>query len=110
MKKNIDEISKKALEVATEIMDGRSDEQLQYNIAVVLDKYVDALLWCSGSVDFQVGGQARKGWNKLVKSLIEPTMNCPECSSANVDIQAVEGRGWVLECGDCGHKEHLTGD
>ena len=25
-------------------------------------KFIDALIWCSGSDDFQVGGKARKGW------------------------------------------------
>ncbi len=40
-------------------------------VADVIDQYKDALLWCSGSPDFQVGGKARKGWNKLVKPLLE---------------------------------------
>ncbi len=109
-KKNIDEISKKALEVAIEIMDGHDDEELQLTIAFVLNKYVDALLWCSGSVDFQVGGQARTGWNKFVVPLIKCATKCPKCDSADVDTDAVEGGRCVSECGDCAHEEHLTGD
>ena len=30
----------------------------------------DALRWCSGSADFQEGGQARKGWLKICKPLL----------------------------------------
>lgn len=35
---------------------------------------------------------------------------CEKCGSFATDTLPVEGRGWVLECGDCGHTEHLTGD
>ena len=30
----------------------------------------EALQWCSGSADFQEGGQARKGWLKICKPLL----------------------------------------
>ena len=30
----------------------------------------EALRWCSGSADFQEGGQARKGWLKICKPLL----------------------------------------
>ncbi len=40
-------------------------------VADVIEQYRDALLWCAGSPDFQVGGVARNGWNKLVKPLLE---------------------------------------
>ena len=33
-------------------------------------KFVDALIWCSGSEDFQVGGKARKGWEKICLPLL----------------------------------------
>lgn len=33
-------------------------------------KLQDALIWCSGSEDFQIGGKAREGWEKLCKPLI----------------------------------------
>ena len=33
-------------------------------------KFVDALIWCSGSDDFQVGGKARKGWEKICLPLL----------------------------------------
>jgi len=34
-------------------------------------KFIDALIWCSGSGDFQVGGKARKGWEKICLPLLE---------------------------------------
>ena len=41
------------------------DTDLAEAFACILDEYVDALQWCSGSADFQVGGQARIGWEKI---------------------------------------------
>lgn len=37
-----------------------------------LDKFEDALIWCSGSPDFGPGGQARVGWERLCIPLIGP--------------------------------------
>jgi len=34
-------------------------------------KFIDALIWCSGSDDFQVGGKARKGWEKICLPLLK---------------------------------------
>ena len=34
-------------------------------------KFIDALIWCSGSEDFQIGGKARKGWEKICLPLIK---------------------------------------
>jgi len=31
----------------------------------------EALIWCSGSEDFQEGGKARKGWIKICKPLLD---------------------------------------
>jgi len=36
-----------------------------------LDKYQDALMWCSGSEDFAPGGKAHMGWMKICKSLLK---------------------------------------
>jgi hypothetical protein len=36
-----------------------------------LDKVIDALIWCSGSADFQEGGVAREGWLKVCAPLIK---------------------------------------
>jgi len=33
--------------------------------------FIDALIWCSGSEDFQVGGKARKGWEKICLPLLK---------------------------------------
>jgi len=36
-----------------------------------IDEYKEALIWCGGSDDFQYpNGKARKGWEKIVKTLI----------------------------------------
>jgi hypothetical protein len=31
----------------------------------------EALIWCSGSEDFQVGGKARIGWERGIQPLLE---------------------------------------
>jgi len=36
-----------------------------------LREYKEALIWCSGSEDFQVGGKAREGWEKICVPLLE---------------------------------------
>lgn len=36
-----------------------------------IDKYKEALIWCSGSDDFQLEGKARKGWEKICIPLIQ---------------------------------------
>jgi hypothetical protein len=33
--------------------------------------YKDALIWCSGSEDFQIEGKAREGWEKICLPLIK---------------------------------------
>ena len=38
---------------------------------IEIKKFRDALIWCSVSGDFGLGGQARRGWLKLCKPLIE---------------------------------------
>jgi len=40
-------------------------------LAGEIEKYKDALIWCSGSDDFQIGGKARKGWEKIKKELLK---------------------------------------
>ena len=37
-------------------------------------QFVDALIWCSGSADFNEGGQAREGWLKLCRPLIDAAL------------------------------------
>ena len=41
-------------------------EELEAKLA----KAVEALLWCSGSADFNEGGVARKGWLKVCEPII----------------------------------------
>jgi len=36
-----------------------------------IGKFKEALIWCSGSEDFQVDGKARKGWLKLCRPLLQ---------------------------------------
>ena len=47
------------------------DVELAEEFAKILQEYIDALQWCSGSQDFQPGGYARKGWMKIQKQLLE---------------------------------------
>jgi len=41
-------------------------------------KFIDALIWCSASEDFQIGGKARKGWEKICKPLIKKSLTPEE--------------------------------
>ena len=54
--------------------DGELRDTIKSFIQDLLDsegeKYIDALIWCSGSEDFQLGGKARVGWEKLCVPLI----------------------------------------
>jgi hypothetical protein len=39
-------------------------------VAKKFDQFLEALQWCSGSEDFQIGGKAREGWEKLCVPLL----------------------------------------
>jgi len=45
--------------------------ELAEEFAKILGKYINALRWCGGSKDFQVGGGAEIGWEKIVRPLIQ---------------------------------------
>jgi len=51
--------------------DREMDSELATVFAEKLDDYLAALQWCSGAEDFQKGGRARKGWEKIGKTLLE---------------------------------------
>lgn len=40
-------------------------------IESIVGEYKEALIWCSGSDDFQVGGKAREGWEKICVPLLK---------------------------------------
>jgi hypothetical protein len=46
-------------------------EKSQQFIDKEIQKYKDALIWCSGSEDFQIEGKARKGWEKICVPLLK---------------------------------------
>lgn len=46
------------------------DVNLAEVFADILDKYIDALRWCSGSNDFAPKGKARRGWMKIQRELL----------------------------------------
>lgn len=50
------------------------NERLQARI----DKLEEALIWCSGSADFGVGGVAHEGWKKLCAPLLASLTTRPE--------------------------------
>ena len=47
------------------------ERQAEYEKTKDRQKFIDALIWCSGSDDFQVGGKARKGWEKICLPLLK---------------------------------------
>jgi hypothetical protein len=47
------------------------DESLTKLFEEEVNRYKEALIWCSGSEDFNVGGKAREGWLKLCEPLIK---------------------------------------
>jgi len=47
-------------------VENKSKEELNAEI----EKYQEALIWCSGSEDFQLEGQARKGWEEICVPLL----------------------------------------
>ena len=71
-------LSSKAIAVAAQcwcdprVSDREMDVELAKVFAEQIDKYIDALRWCSGSEDFGHGGKAHIGWNRIVTPLITP--------------------------------------
>ena len=47
------------------------DEALTELFDTEINKFKDALIWCSGSEYFQLEGKARIGWNKICKRLLK---------------------------------------
>ena len=48
---------------------------------LMVRKLRNALIWCSGSDDFQIGGKSRKGWEKLCVPLLQGnSANKPCCA------------------------------
>jgi hypothetical protein len=46
------------------------DVNLAEAFAEIIEEYREALIWCSASDDFNIGGQARQGYEKIVRPLI----------------------------------------
>jgi len=61
-------------EIYVEIGKSHEDTLIANTVKQTLEevekKYIDALIWCSGSDDFQIEGKARKGWEKICLPLI----------------------------------------
>jgi len=47
------------------------DIRIAEAFADILDKYIEALRWCSGSADFNPGGKAFLGWEKICAPLLK---------------------------------------
>lgn len=45
-------------------------DQIQKAVEETRKEYQEALVWCSGSEDFQLEGKARKGWEKICLPLL----------------------------------------
>ena len=48
-----------------------STPEMQGRSSLTVESLIEALMWCSGSADFGLGGQAREGWLKLCQPLID---------------------------------------
>jgi hypothetical protein len=59
------------------------DSELATVFAEKLDDYIAALQWCGGSPDFNEGGRARIGWEKVVKPLLDGTTSDIEMARAD---------------------------
>ena len=76
-KENLEDITKKWLDQKAEHLSVLADLQnlirylLKFEKTKNHQKFIDALIWCSGSDDFQVGGKARKGWEKICLPLLK---------------------------------------
>lgn len=46
---------------------------------LMVRKLRNALIWCSGSDDFQIGGKARGGWEKLCMPLLQGESEKKHC-------------------------------
>ena len=53
--------------------------------AILAHALLDALIWCSGSPDFNEGGQAREGWLKGCAPLLAPHATVSEKVRAILD-------------------------
>lgn len=62
-----------------------------------IDKYKEALIWCSGSQDFQIEGKARIGWNKICRPLLKS-----KTSSTCCNIEVSEPKEIEVMCPWCG--------
>lgn len=73
--------TKKALYVAAQcwcdprVSDRTMDSDMAVVFAEVIDEYIGALQWCSGSDDFAIGGKARVGWDKITLPLLDPEIS-----------------------------------
>lgn len=56
------------------------DSRLAEAFAEIIDEYREALVWCSGSVDFGPDGKAREGYDKIVRPLLDPGPGAISCS------------------------------
>jgi len=85
--KNKKEIKEKIRSILIENMlgwkatDKVSTKEFDYLVKQILEllksekeKYIEALIWCSGSEDFQVDGKARKGWEKICLPLLKQAL------------------------------------
>ncbi len=57
-----------------------------------VERFHDALIWCSGSDDFQEGGKARVGWLKLGAPLLEALAKERSMSEKTNKELVLEGR------------------
>ena len=57
------------------VSDRTMDSELAMVFAEVIDEYIEALQWCSGSADFGASGKAKIGWDKITPPLLDPEIS-----------------------------------
>lgn len=69
-------------------------------------------LVCGDDLKVIIDSILESGYRVEVQSLtiLPRERRCQKCNSDSVEETAVEGRGWVRDCFNCRHKQHLTGD
>lgn len=63
------------------VSDRVMDVKLAEVFAEQIDEYLEALQWISGAEDFQDGGKARIGFEKIVRPLLDQCIALPGTST-----------------------------
>lgn len=92
------------------------DRVLKMKKQTEVDKLKKALIWCSGSQDFQIEGKARRGWERICVPLLkskQKTMkkqtnkvcnNCSQIKSKRICCGFITVENDMVTCSECGRE------